>query len=85
MGAMKPVNGIVSQAFGNKAQVQAAVVAALTENSGAIGGTNDGNLPALVDPSGDAGATVIAAIRENATKINAILTALKAAGIMASS
>lgn len=52
------------------------VPAALTENSGAIGGSSDGDLPALVDPSGDAGASVIAGIRENATKINAIITLL---------
>lgn len=45
--------------------------AALTENSGSIGGTNDGNLPSLVDPGGDSGASVIAGIRENATMINA--------------
>lgn len=52
------------------------VPAALTEGAGAIGGSNDGDLPALVDPAGDAGASVIAGIRENATKINAILTLL---------
>lgn len=56
------------------------VPAALTENAGAIGGTNDGNLPALVDPAGDAGASVIDGIRENATKVNAIITLL---GVMA--
>lgn len=50
-----------------------ATVNPLTENGGAIGGTNDGNLPALVDPAGDAGASVIAGIRENAAKINALI------------
>lgn len=59
-------------------------IADLTENSGAIGGTNDGDLPALVDPAGDAGASVIAGIRENAAKINAILAALRAHGTLAS-
>jgi hypothetical protein len=54
----------------------------LTEAGGAIGGTSDGDLPALVDPNGDAGATVIAGIRENATKINAILAALRAGGFI---
>lgn len=50
--------------------------AALTENGDAIGGTNDGNLPALVDPNGDAGATVIAGIREVATGVNTAFTKL---------
>lgn len=66
--------------------------AALTENSSAIGGTNDGDLPALVDPGGDSGASVIAGIRENATKnnelstkVNAILAALENVGIVATS
>lgn len=48
--------------------------AALTENAGAIGGTSDGDLPALVDPNGDAGATVIAGIREVATRCNTLGT-----------
>lgn len=61
-----------------------AAIADLTEASGAIGGTSDGDLTALVDPSGDAGASVIAGIRENATAINGILAALRAAGIIAS-
>lgn len=52
------------------------VPSALTENGGAIGGTNDGDLPALVDPAGDAGASVIAGIRENATMINTIIALL---------
>jgi len=50
------------------------VPAALTENAGAIGGVSDGDLPALVDPAGDAGASVIAGIRECATRINALGT-----------
>lgn len=56
-------------------------LSALTENTGAIGGTNDGDLPALVNPAGDSGASVIAGIRENSTKINAIIAALKTANI----
>lgn len=55
-----------------------ASIAALTENSSAIGGTNDGNLISLVDPSGDSGASVIHGIRENATKINEIAAKLNA-------
>lgn len=53
-------------------------IAALTENSTTIGGTNDGNLITLVDPSGDSGASVIHGIRENATKINEIAAKLNA-------
>lgn len=49
------------------------LVAALTENAGAIGGTNDGNLPDL----SAADATLAAAIREVATKINELITRLK--------
>lgn len=56
------------------------VPAALTENSGVIGGTSDGNLPALVDPSGDAGASVIAGIREVAERSNTLRTLI---GVMA--
>lgn len=52
---------------------------ALTENAGAIGGSSDGNLPALVDPAGDAGASVIAGIREVATQCNSILALLQTA------
>lgn len=57
-------------------------IAALTENSSTIGGTNDGNLPALVDPAGDSGASVIAGIREVATRCNSLRTALVTAGIL---
>lgn len=121
---------------------QAAVVAALTEGAGALGGTNDGDLPSLtatvVQTTGSTGGTdngawedtstavgetqnagsadkadvdlrlasiannfeevkseldelaaddvaLRAAVRENAAKINAILTSIKAAGLMASS
>src|SRR3990167_8796022 len=56
------------------------VPSALTENGAAIGGTSDGDLPALVAPAGDAGASLIAGVRENATMINTIITLL---GVMA--
>lgn len=49
------------------------VPAALTEGGGAIGGTSDGDLTSLVDPAGDAGASVIAGVRENATMINTLI------------
>lgn len=49
------------------------LVASLTENAGAIGGTNDGNLPDL----SAADATLAAAIREVATKLNELITRLK--------
>lgn len=57
-----------------------AAPAALTEGAGAIGGTSDGDLPALVDPAGDAGASVIAGIREVATRCNTLGTL---AGVLA--
>lgn len=130
----------VADAIDSNGSGPAAVVAALTENSGAIGGTNDGNLPDLTatyvartgSNSGtadgalqaegtlttaggntytDAAVNTIlakvenniaeafaviaqlaadnvalrAAARENAAEINAILTALKAVDMMASS
>lgn len=62
---------------------------ALTENSGAIGGTNDGDIPDLSSPDA---ATNAAAVREVATavntlttKLNAVIAALEGAGIAASS
>ncbi len=90
--------------------VAAGGVAALTENSGAIGGTNDGDIPTLTATVGAALATTAAttttpygfsqaqadgliarvnalivdnvalraAARENAAKINALITALEA-------
>ena len=57
----------------------AAAIADLTEDTGAIGGTNDGNLPDLTTP----GATVnTASVRENATRINEILAVLRTTGII---
>lgn len=61
---------------------QASAIADLTENSGAIGGTNDGDLPDLSSPDAAANA---AANRENAAKINGILAVLRSAGILPSS
>jgi hypothetical protein len=63
-----------------KASGASAAIAALTENSGAIGGTNDGDLPDLTTPSA-AGNT--AAVRELATHVNNILAALRVAKIIA--
>lgn len=64
-------------------------VADLTENSGAIGGTNDGDLPDLSgSPAGTDAAFVtalIAAVRELAADNNALKAALRNAGVMASS
>jgi hypothetical protein len=57
-------------------------VADLTENAGAIGGTNDGDIPDL--SSADAAANA-AAVRELATTVNAILAALRDVGVIASS
>ena len=74
------LNGSTDEAYAGGA---AETLDPLTENAGAIGGTNDGDLPALVDPAGDAGASVIAGIRENAEKINKIITALTNLGLAA--
>jgi hypothetical protein len=57
-------------------------IAALTENAGAIGGTNDGDLPDLSSPDA---ATNAAAIREVAAKLNALQAALVASGLLAAS
>ncbi len=43
----------------------------LTEGAGAIGGTQDGDIDALVDPAGDSGASLIDGVREAAAAINA--------------
>lgn len=57
----------------------ASAIADLTEDSGAIGGTNDGDLPDLTTP----GTTVnTASVRENATRINEILAVLRTAGVI---
>ena len=55
-------------------------IADLTENSGAIGGTSDGDLPDLTTPSA-AGNT--AAVRELAERVNAIQAALRTVGVLA--
>jgi hypothetical protein len=52
----------------------------LTEDSGAIGGTNDGDLPDLTTPSASLNAE---AARELATRINEIQAALRTVGILA--
>ena len=57
-------------------------VAALTENSGAIGGTNDGDIPSLASPDA---ATNAAAIREVAEKLNDVIAALQALGLASAS
>lgn len=51
----------------------------LTEDSGVIGGTNDGDMPDLATPDADINA---AAIREIATTVNALLASLRAAGLI---
>lgn len=55
-------------------------IADLTENSGAIGGTSDGDLPDLTTPSAAANT---ASVRELAVRINEIQAALRTAGILA--
>lgn len=74
---MYPALGHVASFFNPDLGVgQSAIVpvADLTEAAGPIGGTNDGDIPELVDPNGDAGAAVIAGIRELATSVNALNT-----------
>jgi len=51
-----------------------ATAAALTEGSGAIGGTQDGDITTLVDPAGDNGASLIDGVRECAAAINKVVT-----------
>lgn len=51
----------------------------LTEDGGAIGGTNDGDIPDLTSPSAALNAE---GIRELATMVNTILEALRTAGII---
>ena len=58
---------------------QGAAVASLTEDGGAVGDTNDGDLPDLTTPDAAGNA---AAVREVATKLNGLLTALRAAGVI---
>lgn len=67
------------QAFAEGIQ---AAIADLTEGGGSIGGTQNGDITALVDPAGDSGASLIDGVRENSAKINGILAALRAAGII---
>lgn len=74
------------------AGTQASTIAdatALTENSGAIGGTNDGDLPDLSSPDATINAAAVrelaTAVNTLTTKLNAVLAALEGAGILASS
>ena len=55
------------------------VIADLTENSGAIGGTSDGDLPDLTTPSAAANT---ASVRELATRINALQAELRTMGVL---
>ena len=54
-------------------------IADLTENSGAIGGTNDGDLPDMSTPTA---ANAVESCRELATRVNAIQAALRTVGIL---
>ena len=57
-------------------------VADLTEGAGAIGGTNDGDLPDLSSPDA---AKNTASVRERATRINEIQAALRTVGVLKTS
>src|SRR5690606_17914044 len=56
-----------------------AALGALTENGGAIGGTNDGDLPALTGTASGTDAAIVtalqASVRELAAKVNALIAA----------
>jgi hypothetical protein len=74
------------------AGTQATVIAdatALTENSGVIGGTNNGDLPDLTSPDAAGNAAAVrecaTAINTLTTKLNAVIAALEGAGITAGS
>lgn len=54
-------------------------IADLTENAGAIGGVNDGNLPDLSAPTAALNAE---AIRELAARVNALQTMMRTAGLL---
>jgi hypothetical protein len=60
---------------------EGSAVADLTEDGGAIGGTNDGDIPDLTTPSA---ALNTAAVRELATTVNTLLASLREAGIISS-
>ena len=60
--------------------IEGGAVADLTEAAGAIGGTNDGDIPDLTTPGAAANT---AAVRELATTINTLLAELRTAGIIA--
>lgn len=55
------------------------VIADLTENSGAIGGTNDGDLPDLTTPSAALNAE---SVRELATRVNELQAAMRTTGVL---
>lgn len=83
-GAWASYSAATTSAYGTVKQ--AAVIAAVTEDTGPVGGTNDGNMPALSTVSGTyVQAEIVAirdAVRELADKVNAIIAALKAADVM---
>lgn len=64
---------------GLESAIKAVAVADLTENSGAIGGTNDGDLPDLSTPSAALNAE---AVREVADKLNDLMATLRTAGLL---
>lgn len=59
---------------------EATGIADMTEGSGAIGGTNNGDIPDMTVPSA---ANNAAGIREVANHVNEILNQLRSAGVLA--
>ncbi|MEW5422660.1 DUF2190 family protein [Amorphus sp. 3PC139-8] len=84
---MVRLNGTTADPSG--AITQAAAVADLTEDGGAIGGTNDGDLPDVSGTASGTDAAIVTAlqatVRELAAKQNELQGALRTAGQLASS
>ncbi|MEZ4714297.1 MAG: hypothetical protein R3A44_44365 [Caldilineaceae bacterium] len=86
-GELRLNGGTITNAGTQASNIADAV--ALTENSGAIGGTNDGDLPDLSSPDAAGNAAAIrelaTAVNTLTTKLNAVIAVLEGAGLAASS
>jgi hypothetical protein len=94
-GVLDVVSGGKIKAAGTQAS-NIADASALTENSGVIGGTNDGDLPDIDTVSGSPSQAEVTAIRDAVrevaashntlvTKVNAVIAVLEGIGAAASS
>ncbi len=86
-GELRLSGGTITNAGTQAANIADAV--ALTENSGAIGGTNNGDLPDLSSPDASINAAAVrelaTAVNTLTTKLNAVIAVLEGAGLAASS